>query len=202
MKLLNKTLTALALVASFSSSAALVTVDEWHETGDDFGGLKQSSFSQDIFFAVGDQNYFDISNSYQMMSGYRIASFEEYEQILSEVVSKSPEKSSYHNKAGWDGYVFNGQYRYAFTFLNYDVGSEFIHAGGVDYNLRYKIASEYQLNNNWAGFVLIKDESSDGGIYSFQGDQLSLVSSVPTPFMLSVFTLAILGVSSRKIKAS
>lgn len=94
-----------------------------------------------------------------MMSGYRIASSEEYEQILSEVVSKSPEKSSYYNQAGWDGYVFNGQYRYAFTFLNSGVGSKFIHAGSGYYNFEYQINDERQLNKNWAGFVLIKDES-------------------------------------------
>ena len=197
MKVLNKALALIAIVASFSSSAELVTVDQWHETGDNFGGFKQSNFSQDVFFAVGDHDYFSRNNSYEIMKGYRIATFEEYVNILDEAEPGFSTQATYYNQGGWSGYSFNGQHRHVFTFLDSQIGDEVIHVGNADNNLNYTITGDSQLNNYWAGFVLIKDSSSGGGVYDFSTSNF-VSSDVPVPIMFSALGLGLIGFSKRK----
>lgn len=197
MKVLNKALALIAIVASFSSSAELVTVNQWHETGDNFGGFKQSNFSQDVFFAVGDQDYFSRNNSYEIMNGYRIATFEEYVSILNEAEPGFSGSNTYYNQGGWSGYNFNGQHRVLFTFLDSQIGDEVIHAGNPDNYLGSVVYSDNQLNSSWAGFVLVKDSSSGGGVYDFSTSNF-VSSDVPVPIMFSALGLGLIGFSKRK----
>lgn len=211
MKLLSKALIAASFLASFSSNADLITVDEWHDTGGTLGGMKQSSFSDDIYYAVSKFNQLSTLDSYEIMSGYRIASQEEYLEILnaSSYVYSTQNPRVHLGQGSWKGYIYNGLTRFHFTFSGFETGDFVLHAGGFEDNFTYQFGNanldRYYENNTldlWAGFVLIKDESSDGGVYSLQGNNFSLVSDVPAPFMLSFFSLAILGLSSRKIKLS
>lgn len=194
MNIIKKSLTAIALVASFSSSAALVTVEEWHETGDYFGGMKQSMYSEDIFFAVSKNTYLDLSSSYEIMSGYRLASFEEYSEI---VISSGLRALVYYNQGGWDGYYYKGQRREIFSFSGTSVGDGFLHAGNYENYLNYRIGSPTQFDTSWAGFVLIKDESSSGGFYNFSTSNFTS-NDVPVPIMFGALGLALIGFSKRK----
>lgn len=73
MNSLSKILASAVLLASFSSSAELVTVEEWHDTGGTLNGMKQSSFSDDVYYAISKFNQLNTLDSYEIMSGYRIA---------------------------------------------------------------------------------------------------------------------------------
>jgi len=169
------------------ANAGLITVDEWHDTSDGYNGLKQSTFSDDIFYAVSRTGVFNNTENYEMISGFRMATRSEY---LAEYAANGPGAGHvYHGTGGWSGYVWNGITRHQFLFSDSVETGLTTHAGTSDgivalwgsaYNTQYTPLDP--LVSNWAGFVLVKTQE------------------VPEPSTLAIFALGVIGLASRRRK--
>lgn len=146
---------------SVTSNAALISVNQWHNSNDSFGGLKQSRYADDMFFAVSNGIYNPL-DTYEMISGYRLASVNEFTGRVNGYITQNgslPFAFNYYNQGGWSGYNFQGKNRYLFSFSDPTYA---IHAGTFDHitNLNTMLSWGSSLSTNpqfWAGFVLIKD---------------------------------------------
>lgn len=190
MQIFKKILPVIAIVASFSSHAAFLSVEDWHETSDAFGGLKQSHYSQDVFYAVGQSNLLWFKDTYEIPDGFRVASYEEIKDIYKNS-NYNPSEYIYYSQGGWNGYVWNGVKRNLFLYSDSLDNNFSAHVGTLDSpgNSSWLTASLYENHvKNWAGFVLIKDESATGGLYSFSTGYYK-ASDVPLPSGVLLFGL-------------
>lgn len=197
--------TALAGILLFVScfvnvaNAGLIHVSEWHNTGDDFSGLKKATFADDLFLAVSDSGTYVKANTYEMLPGYHWATFEEMDTRLNDYVGINGKDDlqtfNYHGQGGWTGYNFENSAgflvdRRYFIFSNTATNSRVVHAGIKEY-LNLTSANSYRVHysnssteaSNWAGLVLIKDQVE-----------------VPEPPAIAIFVLGLLGLTSRKFK--
>lgn len=176
-------------VLSLSASAALITSDEWHNTNDEFGGLKASRWIDNLYLAVADNNVYSSQNEYEMLDGYRWAN-------SSDFLGKEPTDAEYqaagggyhyHNQGGWEGYYFEGKFRYYFLFSDSYGSGNFIHAGMADNYVHNSFAQNEPLES-FAGFVLVKEASAATAV------------SEPTGVVLVAIGLMGLAFSRRKKK--
>jgi hypothetical protein len=191
-KFLMTILASLVLSASCLvnvANAGLITVDDWHLTTGPNAGLTQSRYSDDIFFAISKNTYFDHTAEYEMLDGYHQATWDEYTGVVNEYISSFgylPSDHVHHNNFGWSGYSYEGETRYYFNLADttqVNGQSKYhIHAGNHD---SYTNLNYYQANSftQWAGFILVKDEVN-----------------VPEPSTLAIFALGIMGLASRRFK--
>jgi len=191
LKIIHAACTSLLLAVS-SANASLINITDWHETSDGYGGLKVSSFADDLFLAVSKSGTYNKGDTYEMLSGYHWATFEEMNMRLSayraENHYKTIEDRNYHNLGGWDKYTFNGIERRDFIYSNTDLNTrtiavslrEYQNASSpLSYNANYSDISLSSVSK-WAGFVLIKE--------------------VPEPSTFAVFALGMLGLVTRKLR--
>jgi len=155
-------------VAESPITEGLVTVSNWHNTNDDFAGLKKATFADDLYLAVSKTGIYNKEKTYQMPIGYHWATFEELEERLKEWKdnngSRALGKYNYHGLGGWDKYAFDGVQRRDFIFSNTAKNARVVYAGISENKITVHKSSwdaNYTNNKisvkNWAGFVLIKD---------------------------------------------
>ncbi|OUR88151.1 hypothetical protein A9Q81_24630 [Gammaproteobacteria bacterium 42_54_T18] len=156
-------------VADSSVAGGPVAVSNWHNTNDDFAGLKKVTFADDLYLAVSKSGVYNKENVYVMPAGYHWATFEELEERLKEWKGKNGSRAlgkyNYHGLGGWDKYAFDGVQRRDFIYANTAKNDRVVYAGISENKITVHKSSwdaNYTNNNkvtvkNWAGFVLIKD---------------------------------------------
>jgi hypothetical protein len=171
------------------ANSALITSDEWHNTNDEFGGLKASRWIDNLYLAVADNNVYSPQNEYEMLDGYRWAN-------SSDFLGKEPTGAEYraaggayhyYGQGGWEGYSFEGKTRYYFLFSDSFGSGITIHSGMADNQVRYNTTLNDPLQS-FAGFVLVKEASTATAV------------SEPTGVVLVVIGLMGLAFSRRKKK--
>ena len=151
------------------SNAAFISVDDWHLTTDSFGGLKQSTASSDIYFAVSKNTSWDSSDEYEMLDGYRWATSTEFFELIPTYINTY----NYYDQGGWNGYTWEGKSRYYFQFAD----TYATHAGiweGYQHDYSHGATS---YSSGFAGFVLIKD------------------NEVPNPSVIALMALGLAGLT-------
>lgn len=164
------------LITIQPGEATSVPVAQWHNTGDEFGGLKKVGFADDLFLAVSDSGNYIKANTYEMIPGYRWATFEETETRLNAYIETNGrdniEVFNYHNLGGWDAYNFPNKAgeivdRRNFIYANSHLNGRIVYAGIKEYQSttseKYSYNTDYSDDSilgvsKWAGFVLIKGE--------------------------------------------
>lgn len=144
----------LLLVVSFSanSNAGLIEVDDWWLQTDNLGGLRQSTTNSDYYFAVSKTNVWSVSDNYEAIDGYRVATTAEGLSVFNQ--NNFSGDHTYYNQGGWSGYNWAGTNRYFFRFSDSDVTNAYKHAGNFD---EYHV--QYSGHTSFAGLVLIKEAS-------------------------------------------
>ncbi len=148
-------LRALVLWLAFTCTASATTIalDDWWLQTDNLGGLRQSTWNEDFYFAVSRLGDFSAGDTYETPYGFRWATTAEGEAAFG-----APDVSGvyvYWNQGGWNGYVWDGVGRFLFTFSDsyLTLGSK--HAGQFDEH-----AVQYGGSfSDFAGLVLIRDEA-------------------------------------------
>lgn len=173
MNFLNTVITAgvLSLTSLANVSyAEVVSISDWHNADDDFGGLKQSTYADDLFLAVSKSGVYNKSDSYEMLPGYHWATYEELEERLEEWKDDNGSRDlgefNYHGLGGWEKYAFDGVQRRDFIFADTAKNERVVYAGISESNtLDHKFSWDANYTNakkntvkNWAGFVLIKNK--------------------------------------------
>ncbi|OUR88150.1 hypothetical protein A9Q81_24625 [Gammaproteobacteria bacterium 42_54_T18] len=163
------------LITVQPGAATTVPVAQWHNIGGEFGGLKKVGFADDLFLAVSDSGNYIKANTYEMIPGYRWATFEEMETRLNAYIEANGTDNlkvfNYHNLGGWDKYEFPNKAgevveRRNFTFANSHINERVVYAGVKEYlNLTYEKTYNTDYSDDsilgvslWAGFVLVKGE--------------------------------------------
>lgn len=199
MNLFKKLIPLLAVAASFGSHAAYISVDEWHETTDAYGGLKKSEVLPDVYYAVGQSNTLMFDDIYEILDGYRVASHEEIVEIYYSSAGNR-NGTPYYGKGGWDRYVWNGVSRRIFLLSDSAENSVTFHAGGGETTGNAGWITPH-LNSNslsqWAGFVLIKDDAATNGLYSYSKGYFN-ANDVPTPVGLILLSIGGLLLARKK----
>jgi len=200
---IKKTLTGLILSASCLAStanAALIPIEDWHDTNGPVGGLLQATFDSSIYFAQAKDIDFSINDTYEMLDGYHLATAAEYKTLWDNNIEINGHPVSAHlhlNRGGWSGYTSNsGAINFYFAFadmFNPTLMNKAVHAGNFEFHAAFAEESNYAsaLESSprlFAGLILIKDEAN------------TTSTSVPEPSTLAIFTLGILGVASRRFK--
>lgn len=190
--------TADCQAANTTTLGSCVTVAEWHNTGDDFGGLKKATFADDLFLTVSDSGTYNKVGTYEELAGYHWATSEEMATRLTTYLSANGDGDlqtfNYHGQGGWAGYNFANSAgdlvdRRYFVFSDTATSSRVIHAGIKEYlnitstnSVRVHYSNASTEASNWAGFVLIKDPTLD----------------VPEPPAIAIFVLGLIGLASRQ----
>lgn len=146
-----------------------LSVSQWHESGDDFGGLKKLGFADDLYLAVSKTGVYDKSLSYEVMPGYHWATYEEQAERLAAWRAINAKETidgrNYHNLGGWANYTFDGIDRRDFLYADTAQNTRVIYVGereyqnvtgGHTYEAPYA-DDDVLTKTQWAGFVLIKD---------------------------------------------
>jgi len=146
-----------------------ISTANWHNTNDDFAGLKKVTFADDLYLAVSNSGIYNKEKVYLMPAGYHWATYEELEERLTEWKanngSRALGKYNYHGLGGWDKYVFDGVHRRDFIYANTAQNERVVYAG-IPENKTTMHKSSWDANytnenkttvKKWAGFVLIKD---------------------------------------------
>jgi hypothetical protein len=133
--------------------AGLITVDQWHLTTDEFGGLRQSSASDDVYYAVSKITKLNWNNTYQAIEGYHFASHQEWQNLVG--TEENP-NLAYYNQGGWSGYRWEGEQRMYFLFSD-TLQTDFVKLSNTSDTTSHKI-SLHKKSANIAGFMMIKDD--------------------------------------------
>lgn len=159
--------------ANLEESGSCLAVSQWHESSDDFGGIRQSGYVDDLYYVVSKTGVYDKSLSYEVLPGYHWATFEEQKERLDAYRKlyhySTISDRNYHNLAGWSNYNFNGIERRYFIYSNTAADptvGKVLAVGDREYNNGVSSLTlnndeyadaEQETVNKWAGFVLIKD---------------------------------------------
>jgi len=163
------------------ANGTLIALDDWWLQSDEHGGLRQSTYNENVYFAVAKSN-FSLTDTFEMIDGFHWASTSEAEAIFGNNANTSG-IFTYYNQGGWSGYSFEGKTRVMFMLSDSIVTNKYKHAGNYD---EYKLNTYADINSYAykAGFVLIKDK----------------VESIPEPSTLAIFALGVLGLAFRRNK--
>lgn len=155
--------------ANIESRGSCLSVSQWHENRDDFGGLRQSGYADDLYYVVSKTGVYDKSLSYEAMPGYHWATFEEQNARLNAYRAVNHYSTisdrNYHNLGGWSNYSFDGIDRRDFLYADTAENTRVIYVGEREYQngtgghtYEAPYADDAVLTKTqWAGFVLIKD---------------------------------------------
>ncbi|WOH35754.1 hypothetical protein RI844_10200 [Thalassotalea fonticola] len=176
MKMNNKflTTTVIAGILAVSGCTSLtetgpVSVADWHNTNDDYAGLKPSTFADDLFLAVSKSGVYNKASTYEMLPGYHWATFAELEARLTDWKKENGSSDlgeyNYYDLGGWEKYQFDGVQRRDFIFADTAKNNRVVYAGISESKVTvHKSSWDENYSNaekssvkNWAGFVLIKD---------------------------------------------
>ena len=175
-----------ALIATNTANAKLITVENWHLTTDELGGLRQSSASEDVFYAVSKIWQLDREDTFEALDGYYFATHQEWRDL----VGFGPNNHrGYRNQGGWNDYEWEGQERYFFLFADTLDTGWYKHAGNNDTTSNQ--TGFYQGRTGMAGFVMIKGERE---IISMQENVI-----VSEPATLVIFSLGLCALVVRRI---
>jgi hypothetical protein len=180
-KFFNAALLSLIMSISSFANATLISLDDWHLTTDGFAGLKQSSYNENVYFAVSKSNTISLTDTYEMIEGFHWASTSEAASLFGDFYSSTPSRM-YYNQAGWNGYVFEGVFRFQFIFSDSAVTGHYKHAAYSDGSASVDGSSYLATDFRRAGLVLIKN------------------TDVPEPSTLAIFALGVIGLASRRFK--
>jgi len=163
-----------------TANATLIELDDWWLQTDAHGGLRQSTYNEDVYFAVAKTN-FSLTDTFEMINGYHWASTAEADAIFGNNSNWSG-NHVYYNQGGWSAYQWEGVNRVMFMLSDSLSTNKYKHAGNYDeFRLNtYANIDSYSLK---AGFMLIKDDVN-----------------VPEPSTLAIFALGIIGLASRRFK--
>ena len=175
------TLAIAALVASTGANAATIALDDWWLQTDNFGGLRQSTSNDNLYFAVSSSTTWSVADEYETPDGFTWASQADY--LALPTSGPNPGVYQYFNQGGWTNYAWEGQVRYYFRFSDSYLNNGFTHAGYTDGDRNLTTQSTI---NNFAGIVLIRD-----------------VPAVPVPAAVWLFGSGLLGLAgvARRKKA-
>ncbi|GAA5142471.1 hypothetical protein [Thalassotalea piscium] len=134
------------------ANANFITVDNWHLTTDNLGGFRQSSASDQVYYAVSKIWKLDRANTFETIEGYHFASYQEWRDLVG--VGYNPNKG-YRNQGGWNEYEWEGIERSFFLFSDSIETGWYKHAGNSDTTAN--ITGFYQGREGIAGFVMIKN---------------------------------------------
>lgn len=166
--------TADCQAANTATSGSCITVAQWHNTNDDFGGVKKVTYADDLFLVVSQTGTYDKSASYEMLPGYHWATLAELEERLvayraANTDTKPIEGYNYYALGGWTKYAFEGVDRRDFLYADSSVAGRTVYVGHKEI---WSLSTKLNVNSNgpayaasdpattvekWAGFVLIKD---------------------------------------------
>jgi len=201
---IKKTLTGLILSASCLAStanAALIPIEDWHDTNGPVGGLLQATFDSSIYFAQAKDIDFSINDTYEMLDGYHLATAAEYKTLWDNNVAANGTPTTvllHYGRGGWDGYINNSGARgvyFAFAdMFDPNLPNAAGHVGSSEVMGTYTsiisaVAASLEVRPDlFAGLVLIKDEAN------------TTSTSVPEPSTLAVLALGVLGFAARQLK--
>jgi len=111
--------------------------DEWWDTTDSLGGIRQCTADPNLYFLVSKSNLWDKEKEYIPPPGYRWITTGEGKQvfnnnIVSSYIFSQTQAVTYKNQGGWSGYVWNGRKRCYFIFSDSKFTNLAKHAGSYD----------------------------------------------------------------------
>ncbi len=155
--------------ANIAKTGSCLSVSQWHQNGDDFGGLRVMSYADDLVLAVSKDGVYDKAMLFESIPGYHWATYEEQKERLDAYRAvnhySTIDGRNYHNLGGWVKYDFNGIERRDFIYSNTHENQRTVYTGIREYqnnSSSYSFDERYTdpeqpTVGEWAGFVLIKD---------------------------------------------
>ncbi|CAA0110571.1 Uncharacterised protein [BD1-7 clade bacterium] len=151
-----------SLLFSLHANAAQVPLSDWWLQTDNFGGLRQISTGEPLFYAVFTQAHLssDIAADYELPPGFHWATIAEVEALL----PASSSVTHYANQGGWTNYTHPGETANRVLFYASDSVQTLtvIHAGQQEnQSYPYSNAAGYASK---AGLLLIQDSNTAGSV--------------------------------------
>ena len=131
-QLLGAVCAVLFAFITVSVSAATVALNDWWLQTDSLGGLRQSTWDEDVYFAVSQSNVWSIGDVYEAPEGFHWATTAEGQAIFTSDHDTGPGNFVYFNQGGWTLYEWEGLTRHSFRFSDSDVTNAYKHAGQYD----------------------------------------------------------------------
>ncbi|XQW84281.1 PEP-CTERM sorting domain-containing protein [Thalassotalea piscium] len=173
----------LALNTVNSANATLIPVEDWHLTTDDLGGLRQSSASENVFYAVSKIWTLDRTDTFEPIAGYYFATHQEWRDLVGFAYNAN---RGYRNQGGWNEYEWEGVERRFFLFADSLATGWYKHAGNNDTTSNQ--TNFYQGRTGMAGFVMIKGVKPN--------------VTVPESSTLVLFLAGVMGLLSCRLRKS
>ena len=164
----------------YAFDRSLFSAPDWMYTGDDFGGMRRSTYDAKVWFAVAKNNVWDKNANYEIPTGFHWASTAEAQAIFGGNSNWSG-AYTYYSQGGWNGYIApDGKNRNYFRFSDSATTNAYKHAGNYDeFQVQYTSTT-----SGFAGLMLIQDEP---------------LTNVPEPASLALLVLgAFLGLAVRR----
>lgn len=201
------TIAGIVLSASLlvnSAQAGLIEVADWHLTSDSLGGLRQSSASDDIYYAVSKLTTLNWDNTFEALDGFHFANYQEWRGLVG--TDPNNRENGYLGQGGWSGYTWEGQVRAFFLFADTQTNNRYKHAGNSDTTANLRLFNNGQ--NLIAGFVMVKDEvlapmpiaSMRIAPMRIAPMRSALTTSVPEPSSIAIIGLGLAGLAASRKK--
>jgi hypothetical protein len=184
---LGTVILGITLLVNVASASPILEAD-WHLTTDTLGGLRQSTYDENVYFAVTQHDNYLFTDTFEIFDGFHWASTAEATAIFG-TNGNSSGTYVYFQQGGWAGHVEN-------------IGSaiksyQFILSDSVATN-KYKNAQNYdehRLNDNFVVNLISEKIINVGGLVLIK-DRVD----VPEPTTLAIFALGMIGLASRRFK--